>query len=150
MSKYGRVLAAVRDQESRTRFLGYRPEGYKLVAFVVSAMIAGVAGALFVPQVGIINPGEFSPANSIEIIVWVALGGRGTLVGAALGAVAVNYLKTYLTGALPELWLFVLGGLFIAVTLFFPKGIVGEIGRLSNLMKRFLKPSLPSVEVRND
>ena len=150
MSKYGRVLAAVRDQESRTRFLGYRPEGYKLVAFVVSAMIAGVAGALFVPQVGIINPGEFSPANSIEIIVWVALGGRGTLVGAALGAVAVNYLKTYLTGALPEIWLFALGGLFIAVTLFFPKGIVGEMGRLSNLMKRFLKPSLPSVEVRND
>ena len=150
MSKYGRVLAAVRDQESRTRFLGYRPEGYKLVAFVVSAMIAGVAGALFVPQVGIINPGEFSPANSIEIIVWVALGGRGTLVGAALGAVAVNYLKTYLTGALPEIWLFALGGLFIAVTLFFPKGIVGEMGRLSNLMKRFLKPNLPSVEVRND
>jgi urea transport system permease protein len=150
MSKYGRVLAAVRDQESRTRFLGYKPEGYKLVAFVVSAMIAGVAGALFVPQVGIINPGEFSPANSIEIIVWVALGGRGTLVGAALGAVAVNYLKTYLTGALPEIWLFALGGLFIAVTLFFPKGIVGEIGRLSNLIKRFLKPSLPSVEVGND
>jgi urea transport system permease protein len=150
MSKYGRVLAAVRDQESRTRFLGYRPEGYKLVAFVVSAMIAGVAGALFVPQVGIINPGEFSPANSIEIIVWVALGGRGTLVGAALGAVAVNYLKTYLTGALPEIWLFALGGLFIAVTLFFPKGIVGEIGRFTNLIKRFLKPSLPSMEVRND
>jgi urea transport system permease protein len=113
-------------------------------------MIAGAAGALFVPQVGIINPGEFSPANSIEIIVWVALGGRGTLVGAALGAVAVNYLKTYLTGALPEIWLFALGGLFIAVTLFFPKGIVGEIGRFTNLIKRFLKPSLPSMEVRND
>jgi len=129
-SKYGRVLEAVRDAEDRARFVGYRPEKYKLVAFVASAMMAGVAGALYTPQVGIINPSEFHPANSIEIIVWVAVGGRGTLVGAALGGVLVNYLKTYLTGALPELWLFALGGLFVAVTLFFPRGIVGEAQRL--------------------
>ena len=128
-SKFGRVLVAIRDAEDRTRFLGYRVEHYKLLVFVVSAMLAGVAGALYVPQVGIINPSEFAPANSIEIVVWVALGGRGTLVGAALGAIIVNYMKTYLTGALPELWLFVLGGLFIAVTLFLPKGVVGLMSR---------------------
>jgi len=129
-SKYGRVLIAIRDAEARARFIGYRVERYKLFAFVVSAMLAGVAGALYVPQVGIINPSEFQPANSIEIIVWVAVGGRGTLVGAALGAVLVNYMKTYLTGALPDVWLFALGGLFVAVTLFFPKGVIGEFGRL--------------------
>ena len=148
-SKFGRILAAVRDQESRTRFLGYQPEAYKLVAFVVSAMLAGVAGALFVPQIGIINPGEFSPANSIEIIVWVALGGRGTLVGAALGAAIVNYLKTYLTGALPEIWLFALGGLFIAVTLLFPKGVVGEIGNLQRWVLQRARIKLPSSENGN-
>ena len=125
LSKFGRVVMAIRDAESRTRFLGYRVDYYKLVVWVVSAMLAGVAGALYVPQVGIINPGEFSPANSIEIIVWVAVGGRGTLYGAALGGVLVNYAKTYFTGAAPEVWLFLLGGLFIAVTLFLPKGIVG-------------------------
>ncbi len=148
-SKFGRILAAVRDQESRTRFLGYQPEAYKLVAFVVSAMLAGVAGALFVPQVGIINPGEFSPANSIEIIVWVALGGRGTLVGAALGAAIVNYLKTYLTGALTLIWLFALGGLFIAVTLLFPKGVVGEIGNLQRWVLQRARIKLPSSENGN-
>lgn len=126
-SKLGRVLVAIRDAESRARFLGYRVEMYKLLVFVVSAMMAGVAGALFVPQVGIINPGEFSPANSIEIVIWVAVGGRGYLHGAILGAFAVNYTKTYFTGALPEAWLFILGGLFIAVTLFLPKGIVGTV-----------------------
>ncbi len=126
-SKFGRVLVAIRDAESRTRFLGYRVEMYKLVVFVVSAMLAGIAGALFVPQVGIINPGEFSPANSIEIVIWVAVGGRGYLHGAILGAFAVNYTKTYFTGALPEAWLFILGGMFIAVTLFMPKGIVGTV-----------------------
>jgi len=126
-SKFGRVLTALRDSEARARFLGYRVEHYQLAAFVVSAMLAGLAGALYVPQVGIINPGEFSPANSIEIIVWVAVGGRGTLYGAALGGVLVNYAKTYFTGALPELWLFMLGGLFIATTLFLPKGIVGAL-----------------------
>ncbi|MBS7541608.1 urea ABC transporter permease subunit UrtC [Ancylobacter oerskovii] len=125
-SHFGKVLIAIRDAETRVRFTGYRAENYKLVAFVVSAMLAGIAGALYVPQVGIINPGEFSPANSIEIIVWVAVGGRGTLIGAALGAVLVNYAKTYFTsGLLAPYWLFMLGGLFVAVTLFLPKGIVG-------------------------
>ncbi|QIB32434.1 urea ABC transporter permease subunit UrtC [Ancylobacter pratisalsi] len=125
-SHFGKVLIAIRDAETRVRFTGYRAENYKLVAFVASAMLAGVAGALYVPQVGIINPSEFSPANSIEIIVWVAVGGRGTLVGAALGAVLVNYAKTYFTsGILAPYWLFMLGGLFVAVTLFLPKGIIG-------------------------
>ena len=128
-SRLGRVLIAVRDAESRTRFLGYRDAHYKLFVFVVSAMLAGAAGALYVPQVGIVNPGEFSPANSIEIVVWVAVGGRGTLYGAVLGAVLVNYAKSYFTGALPEVWLFVLGGLFIGSTLFLPKGIVGALAR---------------------
>jgi len=126
-SKAGRVLTAVRDAESRTRFLGYRVEHYKLFVFTVSAMLAGIAGALYVPQVGIINPSEFSPANSIEIVVWVAVGGRGTLYGAVLGAVLVNYAKSYFTGAMPELWLFLLGGLFIFTTIFLPRGIVGTI-----------------------
>jgi urea transport system permease protein len=151
-STYGKVLVAIRDAEARTRFLGYRVERYKLVAFTVSAMMAGVAGALYVPQVGIINPSEFSPANSIEAVIWVAVGGRGTLVGAAVGAVVVNYLKTLFTsGGLAWLgvpivdglaalginfpnpfaadkWLFLLGALFILVTLFLPKGIVGTLG----------------------
>ena len=108
----------MRDTESRTRFLGYRPERYKLVVWVVSAVMAAIGGALYVPQVGIINPGEFAPANSIEAVIWVAVGGRGTLTGAILGAVLVNAGKTYLTGALPEVWLFALGALFILVTLF--------------------------------
>ena len=126
-SKFGKVLVGVRDAESRVRFLGFRVENIKLFTFVVSAMIAGIAGALFVPQVGIINPGEFSPANSIEVVVWTAVGGRGTLIGPIIGAVLVNGGKSYFTGAFPEFWLFALGGLFIAVTLFFPKGIVGTI-----------------------
>ncbi|QDJ11356.1 Amide-urea transport system permease protein [Roseomonas mucosa] len=128
-SRYGKVLIAVRDTESRTRFLGYRPEAYKLVAWTVSAVMAGLGGALYVPQVGIINPGEFAPANSIEAVVWVAVGGRGTLVGPILGAILVNLGKTVFTGALPELWLFALGGLFILVTLFLPRGIVGLFAR---------------------
>jgi urea transport system permease protein len=110
------------------RFLGYRVENYKLFVWVVSAVIAGVAGALYVPQVGIINPSEFDPANSIEAVIWVAVGGRGTLVGAALGAIVVNFAKTYFTGALPEYWLFALGGLFVLVTLFLPKGLLGLLG----------------------
>jgi urea transport system permease protein len=126
-STFGKVLVAVRDAESRTRFLGYRVEHYKLFVFVVSAMMAGLAGALYVPQVGIINPSEFSPANSIEAVIWVAVGGRGTLAGAALGAIVVNSLKSWFTGALPELWLFALGVLFIATTLFLPKGILGTL-----------------------
>ena len=125
-STYGKVLVAIRDAESRTRFLGYRVEHHKLVVWVVSAMIAGVAGALYVPQVGIINPSEFHPTNSIEAVVWVALGGRGTLVGAALGAVVVNYLKTVFTsGFLAAYWLFALGGLFVLVTLVLPRGLIG-------------------------
>ncbi len=124
-SKLGKVLVAIRDAESRTRFIGYRVESYKLFVWVVSAMLAGIAGALYVPQVGIINPSEFAPANSIETVIWVAVGGRGTLVGAALGAVAVNAGKSWFTGMLPELWLFALGAMFVLVTLFLPKGILG-------------------------
>jgi urea transport system permease protein len=127
-SKFGKVLVAIRDAEARTRFLGYRVEAYKLTVFTLSACMAGVAGALYVPQVGIINPSEFSPANSIEAVIWVAVGGRGTLTGAALGAVLVNYGKTYFTsGVLAPYWLFLLGGLFIAVTLLLPRGVVGTI-----------------------
>ena len=125
-SKLGKILVGIRDAESRTRFLGYRVEHYKLFVFTLSAVLAGIAGALYVPQVGIINPGEFAPANSIEVVVWVALGGRGTLFGAAMGAVFVNLAKSYLTAAFPDIWLFALGGLFIAVTLFLPKGIAGS------------------------
>jgi urea transport system permease protein len=128
-SRFGKVLIAVRDAESRTRFLGYRPENYKLVVFVLSAVMAGIGGALYVPQVGIINPGEFSPANSIEAVIWVAVGGRGTLVGAVLGAVLVNLGKTFFTGALPELWLYALGALFILVTLLLPHGLMGLLRR---------------------
>ena len=135
-SKFGKVLIAIRDAESRTRFIGYRVETYKLVVFTLSAMMAGVAGALYVPQVGIINPGEFSPTNSIEAVIWVAVGGRGTLVGAALGAVLVNFAKTWFTGALPELWLFALGLLFILVTLFLPKGILGTMGEVVERLRR--------------
>ena len=127
-SKFGKVLIAIRDAEARVRFLGYRVEAYKLFVFTLSACMAGVAGALYVPQVGIINPSEFSPGNSIEAVIWVAVGGRGTLTGAVLGAVLVNYGKTYFTsGLLAPYWLFVLGGLFIAVTLLLPRGIVGSI-----------------------
>jgi urea transport system permease protein len=127
-SKFGMVLIAIRDAEARTRFLGYRVEAYKLLVFTLSACMAGVAGALYVPQVGIINPSEFSPANSIEAVIWVAVGGRGTLTGAVLGAVLVNYGKTYFTsGLLAPYWLFVLGGLFVAVTLLLPRGIVGTV-----------------------
>ena len=129
-SKYGRVLVAIRDAESRTRFMGYRVEHFKLFVFVVSAILAGIAGALYVPQVGIINPGEFGPINSIEIVIWVAIGGRGTLFGAVIGAVAVNYAKTYFTGAFPEVWLFMLGALFVISTLYLPKGIVGVVNQL--------------------
>ena len=136
VSKFGKVLIAIRDAESRTRFLGYRVETYKVVAFTVSAMMAGVAGALYVPQVGIINPSEFAPSNSIEAVIWVAVGGRGTLVGAALGAVVVNFGKTFFTGALPEYWLFALGALFVLVTLFLPKGIVGAISQWNDRRRR--------------
>ena len=125
-SKFGKVLIAIRDAESRVRFLGYRVEAYKLFVFTVSACMAGIAGALYVPQVGIINPGEFAPANSIEAVIWVAVGGRGTLTGAVLGALVVNYAKTFFTsGYLAPYWLFMLGGLFIGTTLLMPRGIIG-------------------------
>ena len=141
-SNLGQVLVAIRDAESRVRFLGYRVARYKLFIFTVSAMLAGVAGALYVPQVGIINPSEFAPPGSIEIVIWVAVGGRGTLYGAALGAVLVNYAKTYFTGALPDAWLYVLGGSFIFVTLFLPKGIVGTLST-----QRFFKPPSDKLKV---
>ena len=136
VSKLGKVLVAIRDAESRTRFLGYRVENYKLFVWTLSAMLAGVAGALYVPQTGIINPSEFAPANSIEMVIWVAVGGRGTLAGAALGALVVNAGKTWFTGVLPEMWLFALGALFVLVTLFLPKGILGTALELTGWRRR--------------
>jgi urea transport system permease protein len=135
-SKFGKVLVAIRDAESRTRFLGYRVEHYKLAVFTLSAVRAGIAGALYVPQVGIINPSEFAPANSIEVVIWVAVGGRGTLAGAVLGAIAVNLGKSWFTGALPEFWLFALGALFVVVTLLLPKGILGTAADLRGRRQR--------------
>ncbi|HTW28622.1 MAG TPA: urea ABC transporter permease subunit UrtC [Acetobacteraceae bacterium] len=140
-SRFGKVLIAVREAESRTRFLGYRPESYKLVVWVVSAVMAGIGGALYVPQVGIINPSEFAPANSIEAVIWVAVGGRGTLAGAVLGAVLVNFGKTVFTSWLPSLWLFALGGLFILTTLFLPRGIVGTFRRRDPVLPAPVTPA---------
>ncbi|MFP6757497.1 MAG: urea ABC transporter permease subunit UrtC [Alphaproteobacteria bacterium] len=145
-SRLGRVLIAIRDAESRARFLGYRVEYYKLFVFVVSAMLAGIAGALYVPQVGIINPSEFAPPASIEIIIWVAIGGRGSLYGAVLGAILVNYAKTYLTGALPEAWLYALGGLFVASTIFLPKGLVGTLPAFGAGVLQKLRPKTAAGE----
>jgi urea transport system permease protein len=139
-SKYGKLMIAVRDAESRTRFLGWRPEYIKLFAFTVSAVMAGIAGALYVPQVGIINPGEFAPANSIEVVVWTAVGGRGTIVGPILGALLVNGAKSWFTGAFPDFWLFALGGLFVFVTLFMPKGIVGLWDQWQGRRRRVAPP----------
>ena len=124
-SRAGRVVVAIRDAENRTRFLGYRVENYQMLVLVVSAMLAGVAGALYVPQVGIINPGEFSPLNSIEIVIWVAIGGRATLYGAVVGALLVNLAKSWFTVALPEYWIFALGALFVLTTLWRPYGVAG-------------------------
>ena len=124
-SKFGRVLQAIRDAETRVMFSGYSPLGYKLTIWTLSAMMCGVAGALYVPQVGIINPGEMSPANSIEIAIWAAVGGRATLIGPIIGAFVVNGAKSWLTMAYPEFWLYFLGALFILVTLFLPNGLVG-------------------------
>lgn len=131
-SKAGRVITAIRDAESRVRFVGYKPEHYKVWIFVVSALLAGLAGALYVPQVGIINPGEFSPLNSIEMVIWVAMGGRGSLYGAIIGAVVVSYAKTRFTAIMPEAWLYALGGLFVLVTLLLPKGIAGLLPNLTD------------------
>lgn len=128
-SRLGKVAVAIRDAEDRTRFIGYKVEHVKLAVFTFSAVLAGIAGALYVPQVGIINPGEFQPLNSIEVVVWVAMGGRATLYGAVLGAIGVNYAKTWFTAAFPEIWLFALGGLFVVVTLLMPRGIAGLFSR---------------------
>ena len=148
-SKLGKILISIRDAESRTRFLGYRVEAYKTFIFTVSAMMAGVAGALYVPQVGIINPSEFHPANSIEMVIWVAAGGRSTLIGAAFGGVFINYLKTIFTaGFLASYWLFVLGGIFILVTVFLPKGVIGSLSGLK--FKRPTDEDLdPSLEAQS-
>jgi urea transport system permease protein len=147
-SKLGKVLIAVRDAESRTRFIGYRVDQFKLFVWTVSACLAGVAGALYVPQVGIINPGEFAPASSIEAVIWVAVGGRGTLVGAVLGAVLVNGFKSWFTSVFPEVWLFALGALFIGVTLFLPRGIIGTLMHRhalsrENALSRSIAPEVP-------
>jgi urea transport system permease protein len=130
-SKFGRVLLAIRDAETRVMFSGYNPVGYKLTIWTLSAIMCGVAGALYVPQVGIINPGEMSPANSIEIAIWAAVGGRATLIGPIVGAFVVNGAKSWLTVAAPEFWLYFLGALFIAVTLFLPNGVVGLVKKLA-------------------
>ncbi|HEX2116496.1 MAG TPA: urea ABC transporter permease subunit UrtC [Alphaproteobacteria bacterium] len=150
-SKLGRVIVAIRDAEPRVRFLGYSVTHYKLFVFTVSAMLAGLAGALYVPQVGIINPSEFSPAASIEAVIWVAVGGRGTLYGAVTGAFLVNGVKTFLTSSLPELWLYVLGGLFIAVTLFLPRGLVGSIAAFDLKLPSLatLRPPTPAISRRS-
>jgi urea transport system permease protein len=144
-SKYGKLLVAVRDAESRTRFLGWRPENVKLFAFTVSAIMAGIAGALYVPQVGIINPGEFEPGNSIEVVIWAAVGGRGTIIGPIIGALLVNAGKSFFTGAFPEFWLFALGGLFVVVTLFLPNGVLGLWDQWVAKMKRASADAAPPV-----
>ncbi|NMA96777.1 MAG: urea ABC transporter permease subunit UrtC [Phyllobacteriaceae bacterium] len=143
-SKLGKVMVAVRDAESRTRFLGYRVEYVKLFAFTVSAIMAGIAGALYVPQVGIINPGEFEPGNSIEVVIWAAVGGRGTLIGPIIGAIVVNLGKSWFTTVLPEFWLFALGALFIFVTLFLPKGIVGLWNQIFGARRKVAKAEPPA------
>ena len=149
-SKLGRVLTAVRDSESRLRFIGYEPLGFKLFVWTLSAVLCGIAGALYVPQVGIINPGEMSTENSIEMVIWVATGGRGTLIGPIIGAGAVNGLKTWFTSVLPEFWLYALGLIFVLVTLFLPTGIVGLARRIAarisariTARRDALPPSLP-------
>jgi urea transport system permease protein len=139
-SKFGRVLQAVRDAETRVMFSGYSPLPYKLTIWTISAMMCGVAGALYVPQVGIINPGEMSAANSIEIAVWAAVGGRATLIGPIVGAFIVNGAKSWLTVTAPEFWLYFLGALFIAVTLFLPDGVVGLWKKIRNASKKGVAP----------
>jgi urea transport system permease protein len=135
-SRAGRVIKAIRDAESRARFIGFRVESYKLWVFVFSAVLAGIAGSLYVPQVGIINPSEFQPVNSIEVVIWVAVGGRGTLYGAVVGALLVNLAQTFFTSAFPELWLYALGAMFVLVTLFLPKGVTGLAAQLKRRQHR--------------
>ena len=147
-SRLGRVCVAVRDAESRVRFIGYRVERYQVAVFTLSAILAGIGGALYVPQVGIINPGEFSPLNSIEIVVCVALGGRGRLYGAVLGAFAVNAFKTWFTAVLPEAWLFALGGMFVLVTIFLPQGLAGLPDQWRNSVARSAAKGAPAGSAR--
>lgn len=135
-SKLGRVLQAVRDSESRLMFIGYDPLWFKLFVWTLSAVLCGIAGALYVPQVGMINPSEMSPANSIEMVIWAAVGGRGTLLGPVIGAFTVNGLKSWFTTAFPDLWLYALGLLFILVTLFMQQGILGLIAQLKKSKER--------------
>lgn len=143
-SRFGKVVLAIRDSEARSRFIGYRTDHYKVWLFVFSAVIAGIAGALYVPQVGIINPGEFSPINSIEMVIWVAVGGRGTLIGAVIGALLVNYAKTRFTAIMPEAWLFALGAMFVLVTLYLPKGLVGLYAQLMGKRGSKTPPTPPA------
>jgi urea transport system permease protein len=146
MSKLGRVLLAVRDAEGRVMFSGYNPLGYKLFAWTMSAVLCGIAGALYVPQVGIINPSELAPANSIEIAIWVAVGGRSTLVGGVIGAFLVNGMKSWLTAAYPDAWLFALGAVFILVTLFLPEGVVGLLRSRTKSAAKAAEPEVAPVE----
>jgi urea transport system permease protein len=143
-SRLGSLVMAIRDSESRVRFMGYRDEHIKLFIFVVSALLAGIAGALYVPQVGIINPSEFAPVKSIEMVIWVAIGGRGTLYGPVLGAFIVNYAKSFFTAWAPEAWLFILGAIFVFVTVFMPKGVVGIYSQITthNTKNKSIKDAL--------
>ena len=143
-SRAGRVLIAIRDCEQRVRFTGYSPANYKLFVFVVSAGLAGIAGALYVPQVGILTPNQIGVLPSIEMAIWVAVGGRGTLIGAIVGAVGVNWIRSILTNHFPELWPFFLGGLFVAVVMFFPKGVVGIFSQIQSLVPRRKSKSMNS------
>ena len=143
-SRAGRVLIAIRDCEQRVRFTGYSPANYKLFVFVISAGLAGIAGALYVPQVGIITPNQIGVLPSIEMAIWVAVGGRGTLIGAIVGAVGVNWIRSILTNHFPELWPFFLGGLFVAVVMFFPKGVVGIFSQIQSLVPRRKSKSMNS------
>ena len=145
-TKFGKVQRAIRDSENRVLFSGYATANFKLFVFVYAAVISGLAGALYTPQVGIINPSEMSPEKSLEAVVWVAVGGRGTLIGPIIGSVGVNALKSWATRAYPDLWLIILGGLFVLIVLFMPKGIVGIPGQLQALRQR-LKRREPSVSV---
>jgi urea transport system permease protein len=132
------VLVAIRDSEPRVLFSGYSPAAYKLFVFVVSAVLAGIAGALYAPQVGIITPAKIGVLPSIEMVVWVAAGGRGTLYGAVLGAFGVNWIQSWLTTSYPDFWLLFLGGLFMGAVLFFPDGVVGALGRLGSWLRRIV------------
>jgi urea transport system permease protein len=140
-TRFGKIQRAIRDSENRVLFSGYATANFKLFVFVLAAVIAGLGGALFVPQVGIINPSEMATDKSLEAVVWVAVGGRGTLIGPILGAISVNWLKSYATHSAPEYWLYILGGLFIVMTLFFPRGLVGIPGQLRALRQRWLHKS---------